>query len=260
MKYLSVIFFVGLLLCQPIITIAQNEAAPADTIKVVKQPRPLRIYNSARTYILPSAMILYGALSLKNEPFKKWNESIRNTVGASDGRQHTNIDDYLEFTNAVASHVISIAGVKPRHKLFDRLMIDGMTAALSTSVVMIIKNNSHEIRPDGSDDYSFPSNHVATAFASAELLRQEYGDISPWYGIAGYAVAAATGYLRMYNNKHWLGDVMAGAGIGIVSAKIATQLFPIAKKILFNNKTPFAAVFPTYQNGSIGVHIFKTLP
>ena len=33
------------------------------------------------------------------------------------------------------------------------------------------------------------------------------------------ATAAATGYLRLYNNHHWLGDVLAGAAIGMASTK-----------------------------------------
>lgn len=235
-------------------TVAQDSTAPVNT------PKTLRKYNTFKSYVLPSALVMYGALSLNSKPLVQWNERVKNAIGAGDGKQHTQIDNYLQYTTAVASHVISLMGVKPRHRLFDRLMIDGMTASLCTSVVLIVKNNSHEIRPDGTDDYSFPSNHVATAFASAELLRQEYGDISPWYGVAGYAVAGLTGYLRMYNNKHWFGDVMAGAGIGIVSAKLAVQLFPIAKKILFGNKTPFTAIMPSYQNGAIGLRVVSVLP
>ena len=33
----------------------------------------------------------------------------------------------------------------------------------------------------------------ALAFASAEFLRREYWNVSPWIGIAGYAVATGTG-------------------------------------------------------------------
>jgi membrane-associated phospholipid phosphatase len=46
-------------------------------------------------------------------------------------------------------------------------------------------------------------------------------------------MAATTGYLRMYNNKHWFGDVVAGAGVGILSAKFSYWLF---EKLNNNNK------------------------
>ena len=32
-------------------------------------------------------------------------------------------------------------------------------------------------------------------------------------------MAGTVGYLRVYNNKHWLHDVVAGAGFGIASAE-----------------------------------------
>ncbi len=255
MKYLMTVFFL-------ITFLFFHNQSQAQTVRdsLPAQPRqsPHR-YNSVRSFILPSTFILYGVLAQNVQPLRNLNESARDHFAVPVSKQ-TPIDDYLQFVPAVSSHVISLLGVKAKHKLFDRLMIDGMTAAISISTVYITKRISHETRPDGSDDLSFPSNHVATVFASAELLRQEYGDVSPWYGIAGYAVATATAYLRMYNNQHWLGDVVAGAGIGIVSAKIATQLFPIAKRILFHNKTPFwGAVVPSYQNGNLAFHFFKEI-
>jgi membrane-associated phospholipid phosphatase len=54
--------------------------------------------------------------------------------------------------------------------------------------------------------------------------------------VAGYAVAAGTGFFRMYNNRHWFTDILAGAGIGILSAKASYWLFPYISKKLFKKK------------------------
>lgn len=185
-----------------------------------------------QTLLVPSAALLYGTVSLGGNALHDWNHSVQKNVMAAP-EQYTHLDDYLQYAPAIAGHVLSIAGVKGKHRLFDKLMIDGIAAVGTTAAVLFFKSISSETRPDGSDDRSFPSNHAATAFCAAELLREEYRDVSPWYGIAGYTVAAATGYLRLYNNKHWLGDVIAGAGIGIASARIANKLFPLAKRIIF---------------------------
>ena len=75
-----------------------------------------------------------------------------------------------------------------------------------------------------------PSGHTATAFAGAELLRLEYKEVSPWYGFAGYVVATATGTLRVLNNRHWVSDVVAGAGFGILSARLSYLIFNSIKK------------------------------
>lgn len=43
---------------------------------------------------------------------------------------------------------------------------------------------------------------------------------SPWYSVAGYTIATATAYSRLLNNRHWISDVLAGAGIGILSTEL----------------------------------------
>lgn len=69
-----------------------------------------------------------------------------------------------------------------------------------------------------------PSGHTATAFMTATMLTKEYGHRSPWVGIGAYSVATATGLMRMANNKHWLSDVLTGAGIGILSTEAGYYL------------------------------------
>lgn len=60
--------------------------------------------------------------------------------------------------------------------------------------------------------------------------------VSPWIGVAGYAVAAGTGFFRMYNNRHWLTDVLTGAGIGILSTQAAYWLYPTITKTFFRKR------------------------
>ena len=81
----------------------------------------------------------------------------------------------------------------------------------------------------------------------------EYKDVSPWYGIAGYAMATATGMLRMYNDKHWMSDVVAGAGVGIASTRLAYWLYPKVKHLLWKDKPTAPLLMPSYSNGSVGL-------
>lgn len=188
-----------------------------------------------RQFILPATAVAYGVASLSLQPLKDINLFVqRNTIAATP--HPTNIDDYLQYVPALAGHVLSLVGIKGNHRLFDRLLIDAMAGGTEVVAVFTLKRITHEERPDHSDDYSFPSNHVAVAFASAELLRMEYAKVSPWYGIGGYAIAGLTSYLRLYNNEHWFGDVIAGAGIGIFSAKAANFMYPWVRKHIFKRK------------------------
>jgi hypothetical protein len=106
------------------------------------------------------------------------------------------------------------------------------------ALVNSIKYTTKEIRPDGSTANSWPSGHTATAFAGATILHKEYGTtISPWYSVMGYGVATATGVMRVLNNRHWISDVLSGAGIGILSTELGYSLSDLIfkKKGLLRN-------------------------
>ena len=128
-------------------------------------------------------------------------------------------------------------------------------AALAFAAELLLQGE-HRLRPDGSGYNSFPSGHTASAFAAAEFLRQEYRDISPWYGYAGYFVATATGTLRMYNNKHWFSDVVAGAGFGIASTKISYLVYPYIKRLFMPKKQSGLTFFPYFQDGTKGLMVY----
>lgn len=116
-------------------------------------------------------------------------------------------------------------GIEGQHNIKERTIILGTAYLLMGVTVLSIKNFADVTRPDGSSSNSFPSGHTATAFMGAEFLYQEYKDISPWYGITGYAIALSTGIFRIVNDRHWLTDVSAGAGFGILSTKISYYWF-----------------------------------
>ena len=66
---------------------------------------------------------------------------------------------------------------------------------------------------------------AATRAVKPGRLAQLRGDAAwPWvYGI-GFSAAAATGYFRMAADKHWLTDVLAGAGTGTAIGLVVPSL------------------------------------
>jgi membrane-associated phospholipid phosphatase len=67
---------------------------------------------------------------------------------------------------------------------------------------------------------SFPSLHVTTAFAIGTVFAESGNDEYRWIRrIIGYGVAGATGYVRINENVHWLSDTVAGAALGIATAR-----------------------------------------
>lgn len=247
--------------------VPQPTAQPADTtkektpfsslpIKPTKreplQSKPL----SLRAIVIPSAMIAYGAFTLSNKDLKNLNLTIREKVWEDRNNGHGKklpIDDFTIVAPAVAVYALNLTGVKGKSNFIDRSLIYGMSNLIGTGIVKGVKNMALVMRPDSSNRLSFPSGHTTKAFIAAEFLRQEYKGVSPWYGIAGYAVAAGTGFLRMYNNKHWLNDVIAGAGVGILSTRVSYWLYPKIKNAFFKNAKGKTVIMPTYQNQSFGI-------
>ena len=145
----------------------------------------------------------------------------------------THIDDYSQFFGPAMATGLKLGGVEGRSTWGRYLASSAFSYAIMAGLVNSIKYTAKEMRPDGSTANSWPSGHTATAFVGATILHKEYGmTVSPWYSVAGYGVATATGIMRVLNNRHWVSDVLSGAGIGIVSTELGYAL----GDIIFKNK------------------------
>ena len=87
---------------------------------------------------------------------------------------------------------------------------------VSQTYTTALKMSVGRTRPDGSNRLSFPSGHTASAFTFAAVTDHHYGRRA---GIAAYTAAGLIGLSRMERNKHHVSDVVAGAVLGIVSAR-----------------------------------------
>jgi membrane-associated phospholipid phosphatase len=202
--------------------------------------------------IIPTVLIGYGIWATDNDQLELINLEIKEEVGEHIDDK-LSIDDFSQYAPLAATFSLDVFGIKGRHNLKDRAIIATTAIVLMGTVVTVIKHTSNVERPDGTSFTSFPSGHTATAFMGAELLYQEYKDVSVWYGISGYVIASGTGVFRMLNNRHWLSDVAAGAGIGILSAKVSYWLFPTISNWLGNEFNVKRTVFlPTYDGKTIG--------
>ncbi len=137
----------------------------------------------------------------------------------------TSIDDYTQYFGPALTVGLKLGGYEGRSDWPRLLASAGMSYAIMAALVNGIKYTAKEMRPDGSSANSWPSGHTATSFVGATLLHKEYGlTRSPWFSIAGYGVATATGVMRVLNNRHWVSDIMSGAGIGIMSTELGYAL------------------------------------
>ncbi|GAB3252820.1 hypothetical protein GCM10027347_12200 [Larkinella harenae] len=181
-----------------------------------------------KTFIVPAAL-MGGGTALLGHPTREPFQSTGHVSAA---------DDYLRFGPYAMRVGLHLAGVKPAVSLGDELIVTVVSNGVMGVVTEGLKRTVQSTRPDGSDRRSFPSGHTAVAFTGAELLHQAYKHKSPWISIAGYAMATATGVLRVANNKHHWADVLTGAGIGIASVKLTYAIYPIVKRKLQRQRKP----------------------
>ena len=145
----------------------------------------------------------------------------------------TSIDNYTQYFGPAMTVGLKAAGVEGRSDWPRLLVSSALSYGIMAGFVNSIKYTAKEMRPDGSTANSWPSGHTATSFVGATILHKEYGlTRSPWYSVAGYGMATATGVMRILNNRHWISDVMSGAGIGILS----TELGYAFSDLIFKNK------------------------
>ncbi len=202
-----------------------------------------------KSVYLSSALVSYGFIGLKNDHIQQLNHEVREEFTSQVDRK-IHFDNYLQYAPAITIISLRAAGINGKNNFQDQALIVVTSGIIMGGLVNGLKYTTRIRRPDGSARNSFPSGHTAVAFLGAELLHQEYGQLSRWYSFAGYSAAIGTGFGRLYNNRHWLTDVLTGAGIGILSVKAAYWLQPFVKSKIFGHSTDIHGVVIPYYDGS----------
>lgn len=158
---------------------------------------------------------------------------------------HQPWDNFTQYAPLVATWGLHAAGVEGQSSWKRLAASNAISAMFMAGLTNTLKYTVRERRPDGSSSNSFPSGHTATAFMAATILHKEYGQTqSPWYSVAGYSMATATAVGRVLNNRHWVTDVLVGAGVGI----IATDLGYFVTDLLMKGKGKKRSVLKTFSS------------
>jgi len=134
---------------------------------------------------------------------------------------------YVYPTLLAASIVGKVMGSRGVYGVSSRALKSTLLAGVS---VVVLKSLIGRERPFLHDDpfkfhpfnlhdstNSFPSGHTTVAFALATSFAREIK--GTWDDVLFYAMATTTAYARMHDNRHWMSDVVFGAGVGILSTR-----------------------------------------
>jgi membrane-associated phospholipid phosphatase len=251
---LTLIF--SLLIFQPAFTqtIVKQDSLKKSTTGFTKS-NPVKLTS----FILPAAITLYGLTTIDDNGWPLSSKEVYDWRQKHYADFHTGVDDYLPFVPLAAAYGMQFAGLKARDNLKDMTLIYGAAYLLSMGSAQGLKMLIKKMRPDGSENNSFPSAHTEFAFTSADLLYLEYGEKYPLVAAAGYATAAATGILRIMNNKHWFADVVVGAGLGMISSRLAYYGYYALFKKKDSSKQVSFIISPWYDSNGLKINISGVL-
>lgn len=212
---------------------------------------PSKIIQFKKSLWYSTPLITLGIIANSNRfPIDKY--SFQQTVSRQFPHVHTNIDNYLQHVPIAVVYGLDIFGAKGAHDAWNQTALLVKSEMVMNLVVQPLKKWTHVLRPNSTDAYvAFPSGHTAQAFLSAEFLRKEYGATHPWIAVGGYAAATAVGALRIIKNRHWISDVLMGAGTGILSVNLVylthQNKWPLWKKKI--------QVTPAFSGNCVGFYV-----
>ena len=226
--------------------------APAYNISDSTSIQPYKF--NAKQLILPGAFIAVGTFGATNGWMRKGQRWFDKALTATHGSHQFAVDNFLQLIPLGAYIGMGAIGLPARHNIKGRLLAGATATIFALAITEPLKHWVKEERPDGSNRYSFPSGHTAISFMGAELIRLEYNNIGATFG--AYSVAIGTGILRLYNRRHWLFDVVTGAGIGIFSARAAYWMLPVYDRLFSTRKNKNAiALVPGYSPEAKGLSL-----
>ena len=205
--------------------------------------------------IVPVTFIASGFIISNSDFEKQFQENIRNRVGND---YHSSIDDYAQYVPIAELYIADILGVKSKNHWFDQTKYLFISNFISSLITYGLKSSIYKTRPDGLEHDSFPSGHTSVAFTNATVLFYEFHDSSPLLAYSGYAFSTTTATFRVLNNKHWISDVLVGAGIGILVTNLVYYFEPFKSFNPFISSDKFTLV-PIMDRGKFGVYFSYTL-
>ncbi len=211
----------------------------------LKQEKPFY-----KKLIAPAALVTAGLLTFSDNPvFDRYDVQRQRQKHFPEFRTH--VDDFIPFAPIAAVYGLDVFGIKAKNNFKNLALRLLLAEVLSEALVFPMKRITNIERPDQSNFLSFPSGHTTLAFVSATFMHLEYGDLSAWYSIGAYTAATVVGALRILNNKHWLSDVLVGAGAGILSTHLAYLI--LSDKLRQNSKKTSFLLVPSYYDRTTGM-------
>jgi membrane-associated phospholipid phosphatase len=187
-------------------------------------------YLKPPALIIPATFIIYGGLKPVINDISKLDNRIMSHMQERYPDFRGNAADYLMWVPSASVYAMDAFKVKTAHNFKQHLILDAGSILITGGIGLGMRIISSNIKGFDSGNTGFPSGHTANAFRGAEILHQELKQNNKLLSYSGYVAATAVGVLRIYGKEHYLSQVVAGAGLGILSTKITYWIFDKIKR------------------------------
>ncbi|MCP4177462.1 MAG: phosphatase PAP2 family protein [bacterium] len=178
-------------------------------------------YQRPITYYI--LFIIFIVLTASAHPFDmQWKIYIQHLHDQSRSKSLAALIDIIKLfgDGKILVFVAVVLGAVGHRKVAFRMLI---TLLLMGVMVGILKPAVHRERPNGKNDFSFPSGDTATAAAMFIPLAAEIPVLAP-----AVVIVPAVAFTRNWSNWHYLSDVIGGIAFGLLATAFAFK-FDIRK-------------------------------
>ena len=182
-------------------------------------------YLGKSATILPATLIVYGLLKPIIPGIRNIDNQLMQQVKNSYPNDHTVADDYLMWVPSSSVYLLDAFSIKTTHSFKEHLILDAGSIIIAGGIGYVMRKISGNIEVYKMNGTKFPSGHTVNVFRGAEIFHQELKETNKLLSYTGYLIAVVVGTLRIYNKAHYLTEVIAGAGLGIMSTKLTYWTF-----------------------------------
>ena len=181
----------------------------------------------------------YGLQTLIRQPFNGYENPI---------------DDYLQYVPIAMMYTADLFKVKSRNTVWNQTKFLALSELGTSAIVQLLKYTLKIQRPNYGAYNAYPSGHTSQAFVASQVLFNEYRYTCKPLAYSGFLFSLSTGTLRIVNNRHWVPDVLLGAGIGMLVTNLVYHYEPLKNWNPFTKKkrkTEMGFV-PTWNDDYVG--------
>lgn len=167
----------------------------------------------------------------------------------------TNVDDYIQYAPIGIMYAADLLKYKSRNSVWNQTKYLAISEVISSGIVQILKYSLKIQRPENGAFNSFPSGHTTQAFVASQVLYNEFNQSNKVLAYSGFLFSIPTGTLRVVNNRHWIPDVLMGAGIGILVTNLVYHFEPLKNWNPWKKKELNVSFIPSLGSDFYGGHL-----